>query len=119
MTPVAGAKERRGSQFEHRTSRTQICAHASSIPAGILAFQAISIGEAREVIKETWLRDDLQRLRSEGSPLWDGKAKLRVGLAMGQQVAEVKAMLREKPKGSDLTIVYLVSLEERTANLSE
>jgi hypothetical protein len=77
----------------------------------ILAFEAISGREAKELLKETWLLEDLKRHRSSGVPLWNGKAKIRVGVAVGDQVADVKALLAETQ--SELPIVYLVPIDDR------
>ena len=75
----------------------------------ILAFEAISAREAQELTKEQWLRADLKRLRSDGKPLWDNKARLRIGPAIGEQVAEVKSVI-EAATDDELAIVYLVPL---------
>ena len=77
----------------------------------ILAFEAMSGRDARELIHEPWLRLDLKRLRSNGAPLWDGKARLQVGVAVGAQVDEVRSLLRAELKGTDLAIVYLTPLD--------
>jgi hypothetical protein len=77
----------------------------------ILAFQATSVREAREVLKEPWLREDLVRLRSNGTPLWDGAARMETGPAVGEHLAEVQAALENAPSGEDMAIVYLVRLD--------
>jgi hypothetical protein len=41
----------------------------------------------------------------------DGKAKLRVGVAVGEQVTEAKTMLRAATKHAGLAIAYLVPLD--------
>jgi hypothetical protein len=77
----------------------------------ILAFEAISAQEAKVFIEARWLKQDLRRLRSNGTRLWDGKAKLKVGFAVGAQVSHVKALLRNASTGTELTIAYLVPLD--------
>ena len=77
----------------------------------ILAFEAISDQEAKEFVQARWLKQDLRRLESNGKPLWDGKAKLKVGFAVGAQVAEVKALLHNASTGTELAIAYLVPLD--------
>jgi hypothetical protein len=77
----------------------------------ILAFEATSAREAQELSKEQWLLDDLKRLRSDGEPLWDGKARIRIGPAAGEQVSEVKAAIGARASGSELTIIYLLPLD--------
>jgi hypothetical protein len=77
----------------------------------ILAFEAASTREAREVAREPWLRADLIRLRSNAKPLWDGKARLVTGPAAGEHLIEVKAALEAAKAGEDIAIVYLVQLD--------
>jgi hypothetical protein len=77
----------------------------------VLAFEAVSGRDAKTLIHEAWLHDDLKRLRSNGEPLWDGKAKLRVGVAIGQQVKEVSSLLRAEINPSGLAIVDLIPLD--------
>jgi len=77
----------------------------------ILAFEATSLREARELAKEQWLLDDLKRLRSDGAPLWDGISAIRIGAAVGDHVAPVRAELRGKQTVAELAIVYLVPLD--------
>jgi hypothetical protein len=77
----------------------------------ILAFEATSAREAQELSKEQWLLDDLKRLRSDGEPLWDGKARIRIGPAAGEQVSEVKAAIGARASGSELAIIYLLPLD--------
>ena len=78
----------------------------------VLAFEALSNRDAKEILRESWLHDDLKRLRSNGQPLWDGQAKLRVGVAVGEQVKEVEVILRAAPEASETAIVYLVPLDQ-------
>ena len=77
----------------------------------ILAFEAISAREAQELAKEHWLRADLKGLHSDGKPLWDGKVRLRIGPAFGEQVAEVKSAIEAATDDGELAIVYLVPLD--------
>ncbi len=78
----------------------------------VLAFEALSNRDAKEIIRESWFHDDLKRARSNGKPLWDGEAKLRVGVAVGEQVKEIEVLLRAEPDDSEIAIVYLVSLDQ-------
>jgi hypothetical protein len=75
-----------------------------------LAFEATSAREAKELLRERWLLDDLLKHRTNGLPLWDGKEKLRIGLASGEHVTEVKARLN-CASDQELPIVYLVPLD--------
>jgi hypothetical protein len=77
----------------------------------ILAFEATSAREAQELAKEDWLLADLKRLRSNGEPLWNGKTRLRIGPAVGEQVAEVKSKIESATDDGELAIVYLVPLD--------
>ncbi|WP_315834661.1 hypothetical protein [Bradyrhizobium prioriisuperbiae] len=76
----------------------------------ILAFEAHSACEARELQGESWLLDELRRLTSGGVPLWNGRAKLRVGPADGDTVDELQATLRNRAS-PDLPIAYLVPID--------
>jgi hypothetical protein len=42
-----------------------------------LTFEAQNLREAQELCHKQWLKDDLAEAKSDGAPLWDGKAKLR------------------------------------------
>src|SRR6185312_798037 len=42
-----------------------------------LAFEAKNLRESQQLCHETWLRQDIADLTSNGLPLWDGKARLR------------------------------------------
>ena len=75
-----------------------------------LAIEATSAREAKELLCERWLLDDLLRHRTNGLPLWDGKEKLRVGIATGEHLDEVKARLK-CASGQALPIAYLVPLD--------
>lgn len=76
----------------------------------ILAFEARSALEARELKNESWLLNDLRRLTSSGLPIWNGKAKLRVGPADGDTADELQATLRNRIT-PDLPIAYLVPID--------
>jgi hypothetical protein len=80
-----------------------------------LAFEATSAKEAKELLHERWLLDDLLKHRTNGLPLWDGKEKLRIGLASGEHVPEVKARLSQV-RDQELPIVYLVPLDPAPAD---
>lgn len=76
----------------------------------ILAFEAISTVEARELAKEEWFRSELLAARSGGQAVWDGDAHLEIGPAVGEQVDEVRNLLRACTR-LDLPIVYLIKLD--------
>jgi|SRR5713101_6647628 len=52
-----------------------------------LTFEAQNLREAHELCHEQWLKDDLAEAKSDGAPLWDGKAKLRARMARPDESA--------------------------------
>ena len=66
--------------------------------------------EAQELCHEQWLKDDdLAEAKSDGAPLWDGKAKLRARLARPHERA-LFAEAKDNGQPSDgLMLVYLVN----------
>jgi hypothetical protein len=52
-----------------------------------LTFEAQNLREAHELCHEQWLKDDLAEAKSDGVPLWDGKAKLRGGSRCPRRVS--------------------------------
>jgi len=80
--------------------------------APVLMFQAVTHREAAGLPREQWLRNDLQEARSNGAPLWDGKAKLSVRRASPEEVAHFLETKTATVDGSDdLLLVYLVELD--------
>ena len=72
----------------------------------ILCFQAASFKEAQSLLKEQWLLSDLRTVKFRDTPVWDGKARLKVRNALPE---EAERFTREaKPGEEDLPIVYLV-----------
>ena len=77
-----------------------------------VAFQAVSIVEARGLPREQWMHNDLLEARSKGAPLWDGRAKLSVRNATPQETARFLETKATAADGSDdLVLVYLVDLD--------
>jgi hypothetical protein len=52
----------------------------------ILVFEAKNLRKARELCHEQWLKSDLAEAKSNGVPLWDGKAKLEARMASPTRV---------------------------------
>jgi hypothetical protein len=52
-----------------------------------LTFEAQNLREAHELCHEQWLKDDLAEAKSDGVPLWDGKAMLRARIALPDESA--------------------------------
>ena len=77
-----------------------------------LAFQAVSIMEARGLPREEWLRNDLRQARSKGAALWNGTAKITVRHADADETARFVQTKAAALNGSDdLALVYLVDLD--------
>jgi hypothetical protein len=74
-----------------------------------LTFEAQNLREAHELCHEQWLKDDLAEAKSDGAPLWDGKAKLRARIALPDALF---AEANNNGQPSDgLMLVYLVELD--------
>jgi hypothetical protein len=75
-----------------------------------LTFEAKNLHESYQLCREQWLRDDIARLKSNGIPLWDGKAALK-----SRHATEVeKAAFQEasdEPALDEMVLVYLVELD--------
>ena len=76
----------------------------------VLAFQATRLSEARELIQEEWLHDDLVGLTSELVPLWDRTEKLSVRGATDEETARYLESAKAAETG-DLVLAYLVELD--------
>ena len=80
-----------------------------------LTFEAQNQREAQELCHEQWLKDDLAEAQSDGTPVWDGKAKLRARMALPDEsavFAEAKNEAKNNSQPSDgLMLVYLVKLD--------
>jgi len=76
-----------------------------------LTFSAHRFGEARELCKETWLREDLCSLRANGKPLCDAKSKLTVRVASQEECTEYEKGIDATRPSSDLMLVYLVEID--------
>jgi hypothetical protein len=78
----------------------------------IVTFEAKNVREAWEVSHERGLREDIARLRSNGTSLWDGSATLRSRSASESE----RAVYREAAKAAEvptdeLVLAYLVELD--------
>jgi|SRR5450631_2965904 hypothetical protein len=81
-----------------------------------VTFEAQNLREARELCHEHWLKEDLAEARSNGVPLWDGKAKLRARRALPYETA-LFSEARDKGQPSDgLMFVYLVKVDGSTTD---
>ena len=77
-----------------------------------LAFEAKNLRESQQLCHESWLRQDIADLTSNGSPLWDGKARLRARRSTEDEIAIYREAAREaaQPQG-DLLLAFLVELD--------
>jgi hypothetical protein len=76
----------------------------------ILAFEARNLRESAQLGREVWLREDIVRLKSNGTPLWDGKAPLR-----SRYATEVEKSIYLEAAGDaasdEMILAYLVELD--------
>ncbi len=76
-----------------------------------LTFEAQTLREAHELCNEQWLKDDLAEAKSDGAPLWDGKAKLRARMARHDESALFAEANKNGQPSDGLMLVYLVELD--------
>jgi hypothetical protein len=76
-----------------------------------LAFEAQNLREARELCHEKWLKDDLAEAKSDGAPLWDGKAKLQARIALPYERALFAEAKKNGQPSDGLMLVYLIELD--------
>ena len=74
-------------------------------------FEAQNLREAQELCREQWLKDDLAEAKSDGAPLWDGKAKLRARIALPNESAVFSEAKNNGQPSDGLMLVYLVELD--------
>src|SRR5229473_7736566 len=76
-----------------------------------LTFEAQNLREAHELCHEQWLKDDLAEAKSDGAPLWDGKAKLRARIALPDESALFAEANKNGQPSDGLMLVYLIELD--------
>jgi hypothetical protein len=54
-----------------------------------LTFEVQSLREVDELCRGQWLKDDLAEAKSDGVPLWDGKAMLRKSVVSQFEISAV------------------------------
>jgi len=77
-----------------------------------LAFEAQNLREAHELCHEQWLKDDLAEAKSDGVPLWDGKAKLKARIALPDEMALFAEAKSNGQPSDELILVYLIELDD-------
>jgi len=75
-----------------------------------LTFEAKNLRQSWELCHEEWLREDIMRLKSNGVPLWDGKASLSTRYAT-QPEREIYLEAAGEPVAGELLLTYLVGLD--------
>jgi hypothetical protein len=76
-----------------------------------LAFEAEGIKVAQEIRNESWLIDDLTRLKSGGIPLRTARSKLSVRLASIEEATIFEQAAESAKPSEDMTLAYLVELD--------
>ena len=76
-----------------------------------LTFEARNLREARELCHEYWLKEDLAEAKSDGIPLWDGKAKLKARFALPDEAVVFAEAEKNSQFSDDLMLVFLVNLD--------
>jgi hypothetical protein len=54
----------------------------------LVAFEAVTGREAKELLRETWFREELSSLQSEGHQIWDRTSSLAVRIGRDNEIAE-------------------------------
>jgi hypothetical protein len=76
-----------------------------------LAFEASRTGEAQEICKEAWLRDDLIVLSSGGVPICGDRSKLSVRPATDEEVVIYKQAAEVAKPTDDMVLAFLIELD--------
>ena len=76
-----------------------------------LTFEAQNHREAQELCREEWLKDDLAEAKSNGVPLWDGKALLRARPALPDESAVFIEAKNNGQPSDGIMLVYLIELD--------
>jgi hypothetical protein len=76
-----------------------------------LTFEVQNLREAQELCREQWLKDDLAEAKSDGVPLWDGKATLRARIALPDESALFAEAKNNGQPSDGMMLVYLIELD--------
>ena len=77
-----------------------------------LAFEAKNLRESQQLCHEYWLRRDIAGLTSNGTALWDGKARLHARRSTEDEIAAYREAARNVTEPQDdLLLAYLVELD--------
>jgi hypothetical protein len=81
-----------------------------------LTFEAKNHREAQELCREQWLKDDFAEAKSNGAPLWDGKALLRARIAAPNESAVFAEAKNNGQPADGMMLVYLIELDGGAAD---
>ena len=76
-----------------------------------LVFEAQNLREAQELCHEQWLKDELAEAKTDGAPLWDGKANLRARMARPDEGALFTEAKNNGQPSDGLMLAYLVKVD--------
>ena len=76
-----------------------------------LAFEASRTGEAQEICKGAWLRDDLIVLSSGGVSICGDRSKLSVRPAFDEEVVIYQQAAEVAKPSDDLVLAFLIELD--------
>jgi hypothetical protein len=77
-----------------------------------VALQAERHKHAESLCEQDRFRTDLSTLTSNGSPLWDASAIMKVRLATPAKTVLYRQATQSTEPSEDISIVYLVDLDE-------
>jgi hypothetical protein len=77
-----------------------------------VTFEAKSLREASEICNAPWLGEDFASAYSNGAPLWDGRAQLRVRMGYEGEIATFSDASEDAQPSDGMLLVYLVELDD-------
>jgi hypothetical protein len=77
-----------------------------------LAFEVHAAHEAHALCKETWLREELSSLKSDGLSLLSAKAGITVRPATAEEVNFFRQGAEVAKPSADPVLIYLVKLDD-------
>ena len=81
-----------------------------------LTLEVQNLRVAQKLCREQWLKEDLAEAKSNGVPLWDGKASLRARAALPNESAVFAEAQNNGHPSDGMMLVYLVELDGEAAN---
>lgn len=77
----------------------------------VLAFEAGNTGEAKQLCKESWLKEDLTLLKSNGAALLTPQSNLSVRAATAEETVVFDHVAKLAKPTEDLVLAYLIELD--------